>query len=84
MPAKKWYTVVGICDEQRHAYHVRASSVEAAESQACRQHSEHGDLFVAGVLTGKLVLVDEDDAGLTLQRAGEARMRQRAVGTLES
>ena len=69
----QWYTVVGICNEQRHAYYVQATVAEKAEQDAINLHNEHGNLYIAGVLLGKHTLVDDNDSGIDWQRhiAGE-------------
>lgn len=57
-----WYTVIGTCEEQRHAFHIKAASPKAAEARAKKNHDEETDytLVVAGVVLGKVTCVDED------------------------
>lgn len=61
MPTK-WFTVIGLCEEARHAFHVRARSPKEAEKKCRRDHDAETrcTLTVAGVAEGKVRLVDEE------------------------
>lgn len=65
----KLFTVVGLCGEQRHAFHVQARSAARAERKCRREHDGETSyrLVVAGVAPGRIVMVDGDDAGLDAQ-----------------
>lgn len=58
----RWYTVIGTCEEQRHAFHVKAASPAKAEAKAKKDHDKETDytLVVAGVVLGKVMCVDEE------------------------
>lgn len=62
----KTYTVIGICEEQRHAYVVEARNPDHAEVRAKREHSKSSAthrFVVAGVVEGEVKLVDTNDKG---------------------
>jgi hypothetical protein len=62
----KTYTVIGLCEEQRHAYVVEAETSDQAEEKAKEEHRESSESYrfvVAGVVEGKVKLVDTNDKG---------------------
>lgn len=68
---KRWYTVVGICGAERHAFHIRASSPTEAERLAPREHDEFmgGRCAIAGVFEGRHLPADAE-RGNGLERQG--------------
>jgi hypothetical protein len=57
-PKTHWYTVVGMCEEERHAYHIKARSPKEAERICKKQHDKTSYvLVIAGTFKGKLVAV---------------------------
>lgn len=64
MTRKQWFTVIGVCEEQRHANHVKADSAEEAEDIVKERHDRKSSytLTVAGVAKGKIQMVDDDPA----------------------
>lgn len=60
------YTVVGLCEEQRHAFVVRARNPNQAERSARKLHDKDGRSYrfrVAGVVKGEVHMVDTRDCG---------------------
>lgn len=64
------FTVVGLCEEQRHAFHVTARNAEAAEAKCKRDHDSETSftLIVAGVLRGWRKMLDGGCRGLDVQQ----------------
>ncbi len=75
---KHWYTVVGLCEEERHAFHIRAESAKVAERKAKEDHDGETTytLFVAGVFSGKLKAVDTFDSGTAAQSLAAIERRE--------
>lgn len=74
MKAKKsgyrYWTVVGVCEEQRHCYWILAKNPDEAESLAAGKHEKEGDsrnLAVAGVLKGRRRCLESKDWGFRSQ-----------------
>lgn len=59
----RWYTVIGLCEEQRHCFHVQAESPEAAEKKCVSDHVQTScTLTVAGVIKGRHQAVEQEPA----------------------
>lgn len=57
----RWFTVVGRCEEQRHAYHVRAKDAAAAEKQVAGDGENCClNMEFAGVFAGRRKALDVD------------------------
>jgi len=58
--AKRWYTVVGVCEEQRHFFYIKAENAKIAEEKTREDHDTETTytLYVAGVFRGRLKPVD--------------------------
>ena len=56
------YTVIGICEEQRHAFWVNARTAAEAERKCKRDHDTETSytLTVAGVAEGRIEMIDQD------------------------
>lgn len=65
------FTVIGICSEQRHAFHVEAKNPEQATISCLNDHDGNTSyhLVVAGVLKGFHKCVETEDAGLDMQQS---------------
>lgn len=57
-----WYTVIGICEEQRHCFWVNAKTPAAAEKKVKRDHDTETSytIAIAGVAEGRVKMVDEE------------------------
>lgn len=65
------YTVIGVCEEQRHAFLVDADNPEEAEKEAKKEHDKTGasyNFVVAGVVEGEVPMVDTCDWGIDQAR----------------